>query len=128
MKLTIERAQLLKSLAHVQSVVERRNTIPILSNVLIEAKGVTQAQTAKEAGIAESTISEVLAGKRKLNRTQIGKLARYPMSGGLIRNAALRATWLAAEEQSPLLQIHVERAIRAQLRELGRLTDNDMSD
>jgi len=39
MKLTIERAQLLKSLAHVQSVVERRNTIPILSNVLIEAKG-----------------------------------------------------------------------------------------
>jgi DNA polymerase-3 subunit beta len=39
MKLTIERAQLLKSLAHVQSVVERRNTIPILSNVLIEAQG-----------------------------------------------------------------------------------------
>src|SRR5215831_5212101 len=38
MKLTIERAQLLKSLAHVQSVVERRNTIPILSNVLIEAR------------------------------------------------------------------------------------------
>jgi HTH-type transcriptional regulator / antitoxin HigA len=44
---------------------------------LIEAKGVTQVQAAKEAGIAESTISEVLAGKRKLNRTQIGKLARY---------------------------------------------------
>jgi DNA polymerase-3 subunit beta len=37
MKLTIERAVLLKSLAHVQSVVERRNTIPILANVLIEA-------------------------------------------------------------------------------------------
>ena len=37
MKLTIERASLLKSLAHVQSVVERRNTIPILSNVLLEA-------------------------------------------------------------------------------------------
>ena len=33
MKLTIERAALLKALAHVQSVVERRNTIPILSNV-----------------------------------------------------------------------------------------------
>lgn len=44
---------------------------------LIEAKGVTQAQAAKGAGIAESTVSEVLAGKRKLNRTQIGKLARY---------------------------------------------------
>src|SRR5215218_2842240 len=37
MKATIERATLLKSLAHVQSVVERRNTIPILSNVLLEA-------------------------------------------------------------------------------------------
>src|SRR5688572_4555067 len=37
MKATIERAKLLRSLSHVQSVVERRNTIPILSNVLIEA-------------------------------------------------------------------------------------------
>jgi DNA polymerase-3 subunit beta len=39
MKATIERATLLKCLSHVQSVVERRNTIPILSNVLIEASG-----------------------------------------------------------------------------------------
>ena len=37
MKATIERAKLLRCLSHVQSVVERRNTIPILSNVLIEA-------------------------------------------------------------------------------------------
>ena len=37
MKLTIERAALLKSLGHVQSVVERRNTIPILSNLKLEA-------------------------------------------------------------------------------------------
>jgi len=37
MKATIERATLLRGLSHVQSVVERRNTIPILSNVLIEA-------------------------------------------------------------------------------------------
>ena len=37
MKLTIERAALLKALGHVQSVVERRNTIPILSNVLLTA-------------------------------------------------------------------------------------------
>jgi DNA polymerase-3 subunit beta len=38
MKATIERATLLKGLGHVHSVVERRNTIPILSNVLIEAE------------------------------------------------------------------------------------------
>ena len=37
MQLTIERAALLKALGHVQSVVERRNTIPILSNVLLSA-------------------------------------------------------------------------------------------
>ncbi|WP_310496187.1 DNA polymerase III subunit beta [Sandarakinorhabdus sp.] len=38
MKATVERATLLKCLGHIQSVVERRNTIPILSNVLIEAR------------------------------------------------------------------------------------------
>jgi DNA polymerase-3 subunit beta len=37
MKVTIDRAVLLKALGHVQSVVERRNTIPILSNVRFEA-------------------------------------------------------------------------------------------
>ena len=37
MKLTIERAVLMKSLGHVQNVVERRTTIPILSNVRMEA-------------------------------------------------------------------------------------------
>jgi DNA polymerase-3 subunit beta len=37
MKLTIERAALLRALGHVQSVVERRNTIAILSNVLLKA-------------------------------------------------------------------------------------------
>ena len=37
MKLSIERGILLKALAQAQSVVERRNTIPILANVLIES-------------------------------------------------------------------------------------------
>ena len=44
---------------------------------LLETKGITQAIAAKGAGIAESTVSEVLSGKRKLNRKQIGKLATY---------------------------------------------------
>jgi len=38
MKVTVERADLLKSLSHVHRVVERRNTIPILANVLIRAE------------------------------------------------------------------------------------------
>ncbi len=44
---------------------------------LIEAKQVTQTQVASGTGIAESTISEVLSGKRGLNRHHIGLLTRY---------------------------------------------------
>ncbi len=39
MRVTLERSNLLKSLNHVHRVVERRNTIPILSNVLLNASG-----------------------------------------------------------------------------------------
>src|SRR5437588_9546639 len=44
---------------------------------LIEAKEVTQAQLAQDTGIAVSTISEVLSGKRQLTRGHIATLARY---------------------------------------------------
>lgn len=44
---------------------------------LLEAKGVTQAQAAKECRIAASTISELLAGTRKMNRNHIAKFAAY---------------------------------------------------
>jgi HTH-type transcriptional regulator/antitoxin HigA len=44
---------------------------------LIEAKGVTQTEISESTGIAVSTICEILAGKRSLNRSHIGKLARY---------------------------------------------------
>ncbi len=61
MKLTIERSVLLKSLAHVQSVVERRNTIPILSNVLLEARDGAVGLTATDMDIAvvEKTAAEI---------------------------------------------------------------------
>ncbi len=61
MKLSIERAALLKSLAHVQSVVERRNTIPILSNVLLKAESGKLSLTATDMDleIVESTAAEV---------------------------------------------------------------------
>ncbi len=38
MKLSVERSALIKALSRVQSVVEKRTTIPILSNVLLGAK------------------------------------------------------------------------------------------
>jgi SpoVK/Ycf46/Vps4 family AAA+-type ATPase len=49
---------------------------------------------------------------------------RYKMSGGYIRNAALRAAFLAAEEQVPMSQDHLERAVRAEFREGGKLADS----
>lgn len=51
MKVTIERSALSKALGHVQSVVERRNTIPILSNVLLQADGSTLTLTATDLDI-----------------------------------------------------------------------------
>jgi len=51
MKATIERSAFLKSLGHVQSVVERRNTIPILSNVLLRASGSRLNMTATDLDI-----------------------------------------------------------------------------
>ena len=38
MKFTVEKSSLFKSLSHVQSIVEKKNTLPILSNILIEAQ------------------------------------------------------------------------------------------
>ena len=55
----------------------------------------------------------------------LGDLARrYKMSGGYIRNAALRAAFLAAEENVPLSQDHLERAVRAEFREGGKLAES----
>ena len=64
MKLIIERAALLKSLGHVQSVVERRNTIPILSNVRLDASksALSLNATDMDIEIAESTAAEVSKG------------------------------------------------------------------
>ncbi len=64
MRLTIERSALLKALNHVQSVVERRNTIPILSNVLLSAQGDSLKLTATDLDIeiSENASAEVERG------------------------------------------------------------------
>ena len=61
MKLSIDRAALLRSLSHVQSVVERRNTIPILSNVLLKAEDnvLTLSSTDMDLEINESVAANV---------------------------------------------------------------------
>ena len=61
MKFTIDRGGLLKALTHVQSVVERRNTIPILANVLLRAdEGVVElAATDMDISVIEKVAAEV---------------------------------------------------------------------
>lgn len=61
MKMSIERAALLTALGHVQNVVERRNTIPILSNVLMNAKDgeLTFVATDLDIEISEATAANV---------------------------------------------------------------------
>ena len=49
---------------------------------------------------------------------------RYRLSGGYIRNAAVRAAFLAAEEHVPLTHQHLERAIRAEFREIGKIAES----
>ncbi|MEL7491181.1 MAG: DNA polymerase III subunit beta [Pseudomonadota bacterium] len=64
MKVTIERSALVKALGHVQSVVERRNTIPILANVLIQATAdnrLTLTATDLDIEISESAEADVAA-------------------------------------------------------------------
>jgi hypothetical protein len=48
---------------------------------------------------------------------------RYQLSGGYIRNATVRAAFLAAEEDRPVTQDHLERAVRLEYRELGKIVE-----
>ena len=60
MKVTVERAQLLKSLGHVYRVAERRNTIPILANILIRAE---RGRLALKATDLDLEVNETIAAE-----------------------------------------------------------------
>jgi DNA polymerase III subunit beta len=62
MRVTVERAGLLKALGHVHRVVERRNTIPILSNVLLRAEDGTLRLKATDLDIevTETIAAEIM--------------------------------------------------------------------
>ncbi|MDH5526355.1 MAG: DNA polymerase III subunit beta [Nitrospirota bacterium] len=63
MKIRMERGELLAGLSRVQGVVERRNTVPILSNILLEAnsEGVHLFATDLEIGLKGTYPAEVLS-------------------------------------------------------------------
>jgi hypothetical protein len=53
----------------------------------------------------------------------LDKLAhKYPLSGGYIRNACLRAAFLAAQDETALTQHHLDRAVTLEYAELGKLS------
>ena len=62
MKFTIERAVLLKTLGHVQNIVEKRNTVPVLSNVRIEANdmGISFKATDMDTEITEIVDAKII--------------------------------------------------------------------
>jgi len=92
MKATIERATLLKSLGHVQSVVERRNTIPILSNVLIEASeegGIRLMATDLDLQINETVEANVTqAGATTVSAHTLFDIARKLPEGSQVELVA----------------------------------------
>jgi DNA polymerase III subunit beta len=98
MKISIERGPLLRAVSQAQSVVERRNTIPILANVLIEAEGDSVSFRATDLDIevvdriaaqveqaGATTISAVLLHEivRKLPDGALVQLTDDPRSGRL---------------------------------------------
>ncbi len=59
----------------------------------------------------------------------LGVLARkYQLSGGYIRNACMRAAFLAAQGETALHQHHLERAVALEFAELGKLSTNGTID
>lgn len=110
MKISIERSTLLKAVGQAQSVVERRNTIPILANVLIEAEGNTASFRATDLDIevvdkapaqveraGATTVSAVMLHEivRKLPDGSLVQLTSDPVSGRLTVQAG-RSTFSLA--------------------------------
>ena len=90
MKLIIDRAALLKPLAHVQSVVEKRNTIPILSNVLPRAESDRLALTATDMDI--DVVEEVGAEVSQPGATTVAAHTLYDIVRKLPEGAQIELT------------------------------------
>jgi len=87
MKLSIERSALLKAVSQAQSVVERRNTIPILANVLIEAEGehVQFRATDLDIEVVDKTVAQVeRAGATTVSAVTLHEIVRKLPDGALV--------------------------------------------
>lgn len=87
MKFSIERADLVKAIAQAQSVVERRNTIPILANVLIEATpdGVSFRATDLDTEVVDRAPAMVeYPGATTVSAALLNEIARKLPDGALV--------------------------------------------
>ncbi|WP_372835655.1 DNA polymerase III subunit beta [Puniceibacterium confluentis] len=87
MKFSMERGTLLKAVSQAQSVVERRNTIPILANVLIEAEGASVQFRATDLDIevldkASATVER--AGATTVSAVTLHEIVRKLPDGALV--------------------------------------------
>lgn len=109
MKFSIERATLLKAVSQAQSVVERRNTIPILANVLIEAEGETATFRATDLDIEvlDKALAQVeRAGATTVSAVTLHEIVRKLPDGALVQlsedGASGRLTVTAGRRPSAL--------------------------
>lgn len=88
MKISIERGALLKAVAQAQSVVERRNTIPILANVLIEADGNSASFRATDLDIEVVDKADAMverAGATTVSAVTLHEIVRKLPDGALVQ-------------------------------------------
>src|SRR6056297_585890 len=88
MKFSIERAALLKAVSQAQSVVERRNTIPILANVLMSAEGdaVSFKATDLDIEVIDTTPAQVeRSGGTTVNAVLFHEIVRKLPDGALVQ-------------------------------------------
>ncbi|GAB4390011.1 DNA polymerase III subunit beta [Albidovulum sp.] len=88
MKFSIERAALLRAVGQAQSVVERRNTIPILANVLIEAEGdqVSFRATDLDIEVVDRAPAKVeRAGATTVSAIMLHEIVRKLPEGALVQ-------------------------------------------
>ena len=105
MKLSIERGTLLKAVAQAQSVVERRNTIPILANVLIDAEGAQVRFRATDLDIEVVDHAPALveqAGTTTVSAVMFHDIIRKLPDGALVN--------LTADSAAGLLHVTAGRA------------------
>src|ERR1700741_1278306 len=95
MKINVERGAFLKALSHVQSVVERRNTIPILSNVMIEAAKGQVKLTATDLDI--EIVAAVAADVRRNGAATAPAHMLYDIVRKLPEGAQVQAELLSSE-------------------------------